>query len=72
MCSFKHAHICINTYAKMCLKALAQKNSMTSGKKFTFAFFKIAENFWFLIFCIVLCNVFTPTRKARDFKHATQ
>jgi len=25
---------------------------MTSNKKFTFDFFKIAENFWLLIFCI--------------------
>jgi len=25
MCSFKHAHMCINTNAKMCLKALCSK-----------------------------------------------
>jgi len=34
--SFKHAHICINTNAKMCLKPFIQRNSMTSSKKFTF------------------------------------
>ena len=32
-------------------KPFVQINSMTSSKKFTFDFFKIAENFWFLIFC---------------------
>jgi len=26
---------------------------MASSKKVTFGFFKIAENFWFLIFCIL-------------------
>jgi len=28
-----------------------RENSIGSTTKFTFGFFKIAENFWFLIFC---------------------
>jgi len=32
-------------------KPFAQRNSMTSSKKFTSDLSKIAENFWFLIFC---------------------
>ena len=40
-----------NTNAKMCLKGFVQRDSMTSGKKFTFDVFTIAENVWFLIIC---------------------
>ena len=53
MCSFKHAHICINIKSKMCSKRplfKEQRNSMTASKIFIFDFFKIAENVWFLIF----------------------
>ena len=53
MCSFKHAHICTNINSEMCSKSplfKEQRNSMTSSKKFTFDFFKIAEIFWLLIF----------------------
>ena len=53
MCSFKHAHICNNINSNMCSKSplfKEQRNSMTSSKKFTFDFLKIAENVWFLIF----------------------
>jgi len=35
----------------MCLKPFVQRNSMTSSKKFTLDFFKIAENIWFILFC---------------------
>jgi len=33
---------------------------------------KVALRTTCIIICIVLCNVFTPTRKACDFKHASQ
>ena len=37
-CSIRHAHICINPNAKVCLKALCSKKSVTSTKKFAFDF----------------------------------
>jgi len=30
------------------------------------------QQLYFLRRCIVLCNVFTPTRKTLDFKYASQ
>jgi len=46
----KHLHQL--THMRRCvLKPFVQRNGLTSSNKFTFDFLKIAENFWFLIFC---------------------
>jgi len=49
MCSFKHAHICINTNAKKCLKALCSRKSMTPSNKFIFDINSQFKNSWKLL-----------------------
>ena len=52
-CSFKHAHICINTNTKaLCLK----RNSMTSSMKFTFDVLTLAANSRFFIFALTISS----------------
>jgi len=52
---------------ELCLEGLSpQKSPRGDGTAYIFRFSRIA------FFCIVLSNVFTPTRKALEFKHASQ